>query len=336
MLFSLLSIIAVRAQTTDGGIISRPNPNATGIGYKWIAGDSGILKGTFAGKPPMPPQRIRREKKAISAYDTLNHQNWTYDPSVNDWLPDATGGGTVTIIPAGPTTSVPPAGFNPGTNITADEFIKKAFYDSQNPTASLSGGQQIELMAAGAVLPFTLSWSAGRNSATAPIQSVVVAGVSKTFTPPNAGASISGTQAVSVTRNSNTTYSIVVTTTDGKTTTASTSFPFSPKRYVGWATSATPTDAEIIAAVGGSSEFASNKSKSWILPAPGGTKYAFYAYPESFGALTQFDINKVTSIGAITQTHRAFTNASGYTQNYIIAVTINPSNVTITTSIDAN
>jgi hypothetical protein len=79
-------------------IISRPNPNATGVGYKYISSDSGMLIGTFAGKPPLPPARIRQERKAIQVYDSVNHTQWTWKPELNRWDSSTSGGGSNTTI----------------------------------------------------------------------------------------------------------------------------------------------------------------------------------------------------------------------------------------------
>lgn len=284
---------------------------------------------------------LKRQASLTPPADTTP-QIIVYKDSVKLWsngqyrdLGGGGGGGGTTVIPAGPTTSVPPVGFNPGNNITADDFIKQAYYASQSPTSGISGGQQIELMASGSALSFTLNWTAGRNSATNPLQSIVVAGVSQTFTTPAAGASISGTQSVSVARNTNATYSNVVTTNDSKSATSTTSFTFLPKRYFGWVSSTTPTDAQIIAAGG---ELSSSIAKSWIqgAPSPTGSQYLIYVYPASWGTLTRFDINTFPSLSSMQLTQRNLTNASGYTQLYNIYVSSNAFTVTSTTSIVAD
>lgn len=233
---------------------------------------------------------------------------------------------------AGPFSSVPTIGFNPGTNLTPAQIMQAAFYNSQAPAASLTGGQIIELMETGEDLSFTLNWTAGRNFATQPIASIVVAGTTEDFSQPDVNASVSGTEAVSVTRNVNTTFSIAVTTEDSKTAAASTSFVFEGRRYAGWSASSSPSDATIL----GSSnirEFATNNDKVWTQPAPGTPSRFFYAYPSSFGDLQHFNINGFESIGSLTLTKRDFTNASGYTQQYNIYVSNN--NLSYGLTIDA-
>lgn len=247
---------------------------------------------------------------------------------------DVGTGGSGGTVPSGPITSAPTVGFDPGTTDPAT-WITKTYYQSQNPTATLSGGVTQELMSAGAALSYTLNWSAGRQSATAPLASIVVAGVSQSIPTgtPTPGNSNFGSQNVSVTRNTNTTYSNVVTATDSKSTTATTSFTFLPKRYFGWVSSTSPSDADIIAAGG---ELSTAIAKSWTQAAPSGSQYLMYAFPASEGSLTHFDINSFPSISAMQMTTRNVTNASGYTQQYRIYVSINAFNVTGTTTIAAD
>lgn len=329
-----LIIILLMNAALHAQILADPNPNAAGVKYRYVAGKKGVLVGVTDGRPNTTPDSAAlKEKLAIKVWDSTFHRGYTYDPSLNDWVMDGTGGSDSTILDGGPTTSVPPAGFNPGSNITVAEFIQKAFYDPPVPTASLSGGQQIELMSSGAALPFTLNWTAGRQSATNPIQSIVVAGVSQTFTPPPAGGTVSGTQAVNVVRNANITFSNIVTTTDSKTTTTTTTFTFLPKRYFGWVNSTNPTDASIIAAGG---ELSASNAKSWTQQPPSGSQFLMFAYPASEGNLSRFDINTFPSLGAMQLIQRNLTNASGFTSLYNIYVSTNAFTVTSTTSIVTN
>lgn len=327
VLLSLLTCSLLQAQT-----FSFPNANY-GNGFERISAKKALLIPTGSGKPDTLTGDARKQRQAALFRDTLNHILWQYDPSTNRWDSSGVGGGGGGFITGGPITSTPPPNFNPGSNISTEEFIRQAYYASQGPTAGLSGGQTIELMATGAALPFTLNWSAGRSGATNPIQSIVVAGVNQTFTTPAAGGSISGTQAVSVTRNTNTTYSTVVTTTDGKTATASTSFTFLPSRYFGWVNSQTPTDANIIAA---GAELSNSNAKTWVQPAPGGAQFLVFAYPANEGNLANFFINTFPSLEAMQLTQRTLTNASGFSQTYNIYVSKNAFTVTGTTSIVTN
>jgi hypothetical protein len=233
-------------------------------------------------------------------------------------------------LPGGAFTSLPSVGFNPGSNLTPTQIIKAAYYDSQKPIATLTGGQQVELMVGGANVNYTLNWSAKRQIATHPITSIAVNGINQTFTQPSALGTVNGTYVAPVQRNVTNTFKNIVTTDDGKADTASTTFTFLPKRYFGWLTTNTPADADLIAAGG---ELTSNYTKTWTQAAPGSSKYLVFAYPASFGVLPHIDINGFPSIASFNLTTRSVTNASGYTQSYNIYVSVNQFTVTGTTSI---
>jgi hypothetical protein len=254
------------------------------------------------------------EKNAIGGDETGRHL-WIFDGQA--W--NMASGGEDTMD-AGPFTSVPAVNFNPGTHLTPKEIILAAFYRAQPPTATLSssnGGTQ-ELMELGPALSFTLTWSAGRNNATKPIGAVTVAGIPQTFSQPAAGNSVSGTQVVQVPRNTTTTIQAIVTTEDNQTTTASVTIPWSARRYYGWLSSDTPTDAEILSL---SSEFSSSTTKTYTQPGSTGEKHYVYVYPASWGLLTKLDFGGISAINAVLLTTRPLTNASGYTQAYNIYIT---------------
>ena len=206
------------------------------------------------------------------------------------------------------------------------DWLTQAFYPSQVPTSTLTmtyGGNtssalQVELIATSTLeLPVTLNWTGGRQSKTQPLSSIVVAGISQTFSQPSAGSSASGTQADSVVRNTTTTFTNVVTTTDSKTASSSASITFLPKRYWGSTINVTPTNGEILIAAGGGSELSASKTKSNFTVVIGSTSSAvFYTYPSSEGTLSSIIIGGFESIGAFTLVVTSVTNASGYVQNY--------------------
>ncbi|MEO5889743.1 MAG: hypothetical protein ABIQ31_05785 [Ferruginibacter sp.] len=248
------------------------------------------------------------------------------------WYKDLSGSGSGVNVPGGPITTIPVVGTNPGVNIPSAAWIAAAFYGSQPPTATITGGSNLELTSA-ATLSQTLNYTASRQSATATLASIVVAGTTKTFTQPSQPGTVSGTQAVTVTTNTTTTYSNVVTTTDGKTATAATTYSFSPKRYWMYSTGSPPSSADIVAAAGGSSELTATKIKSvqFAVVVTGTNKYVSYAYPSSYGALSSIIISGLESIGAFDLTTVSVTNASGFTQNYYVYTTQNVfNNTTIT------
>lgn len=228
------------------------------------------------------------------------------------------GGSSGGIIPAGPITTIPTVGFNPGTNLGSDSFIIKTFYGAQPPLATLTGGGIFEFTSASTVSA-TLNWSASRQSATAPISTIVVAGTSQSFSQPSTPGTVSGTQGVTVTTNTGTTYNNVVTTTDAQTVTASTTFTYRSKYYIGYVATSTPTDANIIAALGGTvgGTFATTQVTSGVLPAPATESYIVFAYPSTFGTAT-IKIQGLT-VGYYLTT-RSLVNASGYSTSYNIYI----------------
>lgn len=239
------------------------------------------------------------------------------DSTATKWLVSSASGIT---IPAGAITTIPEVGTNPGTNLPIDEWINNTFYGSQVPTATLTGGVTLELQSS-ATLNYTLNWSAGRQAATEPIATIVVAGNSESFSQPSPGSSVSGTQAVSFAANTNVTYSNVVTTTDGKSATATTTFTFLPRRYWGLISDTTGIgndsfDDDIITAL--NNELSASKSKSFNTGNPSGTQFLVYAYYATAGELTQFDMNGFPSLEAMNHVTRDFTNAAGYTGQWII------------------
>lgn len=236
------------------------------------------------------------------------------------WLLVSGGGGGSTV-PVFPTaiTSLATIGFVPGTT-DAGQWINNVFYQSQPPTVTLTGGQTLELRSAG-TNPYTLNYSSSRQAATATLATIVVAGVTKSFVQPSAPGTVSGTQTVTVTNNTDVTYSNVTTTTDGKSATATTSFVFQPKRYFGFINDSTGigvfgfNDA-VITALG--NELSTSKSKSFNTGNPTGVQFLVYAYYAPFGFLTQLDLNGFPSIDAFNVVQRNFTNSLGYTGQWII------------------
>jgi len=218
-------------------------------------------------------------------------------------------------------------GQNPNTT-TLKGLLDYVFYPTQPPTSALTttilsstgANQQFELMTAGAALSVTLNYSAGRNGATEMLASTVVGGVTITPNPsPAAGGFVSGTRAVTLARNTNDTYNNVVTTTDGKTSTSTSTITWLGKRYYGFltlATANTPTDGELTGAVS-QSLISTLGTVNYISGASAGT-YMVIAYPASFTNLSSITINGFPSIDAFTLVTRSVTNASGYSQSYKI------------------
>ena len=207
---------------------------------------------------------------------------------------------------------------------------------TQNPTATLTGGSNYELHSAGTFTP-TLNYSAGRLaagtnvSATAPFASITVAGNSESTSgcssPP---CTISGTQGVTVTYNTPTTFSNIVLTTDGKSATASTSFNAYPKYYIGYSSTTNPTDNELQNGVNNVFP-ATSKVTSGTLGNPTGSKYIFFAVPSTFGT-PNVTINGLGVTYNVSSRSPSVTNASGYIQNYIILVSPFPTSAGVSYS----
>lgn len=109
----------------------------------------------------------------------------------------------------------------------------------------------------------------------------------------------------------------------GSVTSAPIYFTPLPQRYWGRCSTTAATDAEILASSGGStgggSELTTSKAKSgFVIAGNGSLNNIFFAYPASLGTLTSIFVGGFESIGSFTPVTRSFTNASGYTQSYII------------------
>ncbi len=228
-------------------------------------------------------------------------------------------GSTSEIIPGGPfVTSNVNIGFDPGTNLSPAQVIQKVWYGTK-PFATLGGGTTLELTNA-ATVSRTLNWGATRQTGAPTLSTIVVAGVSQTFVQPVPGATVNGTQDVDVPANVTTTYSNVVTASDAQTATANTTFTFLGRRYYGTISDTTgigsgSQDAAILAL---NNDFATTKILSTNTGTITGIKFWVYAYPAVLGNLSQITFNAIPAIDAMNTTTKSFTNALGYTQNYII------------------
>lgn len=252
-----------------------------------------------------------------------NTQTLGSNPNFNLATSDST-------IAGGAFSSIPTVGFNPGVNKSAAAIIQSAFYQSQVPTASLSGGLTQELHSAG-TYSGSISWTAGRQSATQPLSTIVVAGVTQSFTQPAAGASVGGTQSISMAYNTNATYTNTATTTDSKTASATTSFTWLPKRYWGRTSATSPSGAEILASAGGSNELSNSRAGTFAVTASGSNR-VFFSYPASEGDVTSISVGGLTV--TFIKTTISLTNASGYVQTYNIYTSPNASAGDITMAIN--
>ncbi len=102
------------------------------------------------------------------------------------------------------------------------------------------------------------------------------------------------------------------------------------KRYWGYCNSVAPSDAEILAALGGGNELATSRAKnSFDINISSGVNYIFFAYPVSFGSLSGMSVSGFGSLPAFTKTSRVFVNAKGFAQSYNIYVSQNTFSVPV-------
>lgn len=276
----------------------------------------GLINGRYSDTASANMQYIAGEP---GAQIIVGNTTYIRDSTATQWL---VLGGSGSLIPGGAITSLPELGDNPGTNITSENFIIEEFYKSQAPSATLTGGATLEFRSA-QTMNYTLNWSAGRLAATEPLQSIIVAGQAESFTQPSAPGTVSGTQGVSFPANTDITYSNIVTTTDSKSTTATMTFSFLPKRYYGWISTSDTAgigtfgyDDSKITSLG--SELTSSKTKSWNTGNPTGTQIYVYAYYYTAGNLNNLILNGFNSLDAFNVVQRQFTNALGFTGQWII------------------
>lgn len=239
------------------------------------------------------------------------------DVPTNSWVSQAGGNGT--LIPGGPITTIPVVGTNPGVNLTWPDFIKNAFYGAQPPIAVLTGGGIFEYTT-GSTVSRNLNWSASRQTATTNLSSIVVGGITQAFSNPAAPGTVSGVQVMAVPVNTNTTYSNVVTASNSMTSTATTTFTYKRKIFAGFVSSATPSDADIMAATGSiyvGGTLSDTRIQTGALSTPASSSYIMFASPASFGVPTVV-VNGLTV--AFSQITRSFININGYASSYYIMI----------------
>jgi hypothetical protein len=91
-------------------------------------------------------------------------------------------------------------------------------------------------------------------------------------------------------------------------------------KYWGSSTSNSIDDATLIA---GTNENSGKAKSTFTVPITGGSKYIFYAYPASLGALSSISVEGFGSLDAFTLTTRNVINASGHSQSYNIYISNN-------------
>lgn len=207
-----------------------------------------------------------------------------------------------------------------GVNLNTDninQFIEEFFFPAVPPTLSLSANNTSREL--GSSTAVTLSWSVTKR--TRGISAITAGGVSQAV-PTNIdndndtdGAVGSGTQAVNTAANTNTTYTLLVTDSASNNFSTTVTITYFNKRYWGRLTNFSASDAEIIAAVGGGSEFSTTRVQTRN-GLNGSGDYLFFAFPSSFGTPT-FTVNGLPNTAwTKIRSNSAFVNASGYSNNY--------------------
>lgn len=338
----LLTLICcvVKSQTT----LPATNPTKKSNAYEeigWSRADSGFILGG---------SRDTSFKPIVGTHPIIFWLNSGVDTSYwghngVKWVKVGSGnGGSVSLTNGVGIVNTPNPITSTGT-ISLDTSYTNATYvriQTQNPygflvdSASNNNTVNLELHSAG-TFNRSLYWEAGRyaatqtQGATAPISSIVVNGVSQSFSQPSAGSYVTGRVSnVSITYNTNTTFSNVITTSDGKSATYYTNYNFYPTYYIGYSSTSSPTDAELKAGINNIFP-ATTRVTSGTLAAPSGSSYIFFAVPSSFGTPNV----TINGLGVTyNNTTRSVTNASNYSQNYIIAVSPFPTAAGVTYSIN--
>ncbi len=207
------------------------------------------------------------------------------------------------------------------TTSTINEVLQALIYPSVAAGASLDiNGLQSSAFEIGSSLgSYNLNWKAIKVASTQPFKSVTVNGSLQNISGQTAGpSSLTGSIPVTPAASGATSYSMSVVTQDNKTTNASASISFLPKRYWGRSVGSVPTGTEIVAAAGGGSELTSSQAKSDISfnVSASGANHIYFAYPTSLPQLTLLNVGGFGSLNAFTLSQVSVTNASGFTQMY--------------------
>lgn len=195
------------------------------------------------------------------------------------------------------------------------EFIENYFFPAVKPSASLTGGgTRLYGNNAGVTLNYTAT------KGTYAITSIVIDGDVITVVD---GNTQSGSKAETLDApNTNKTFSMTVTDTEGNTGNASTSITFSHKRYffgdpdnLLLESDATRSSSVNAKDAGGTAEFATSKAKSTFSITLSG-EYFYYVIPTSFGT-PAFTINGLANTD-FTSDEFTFTNSNGYDASFTI------------------
>jgi len=228
------------------------------------------------------------------------------------------------------------SGINPATNNIA-QWLETVFYPSQVPTASLtltfdgstSGNNRILEKGSGP-RNATVNWTAGRQASTAELNTISINGVSISFSQPTAGNSTNGTHNPVWNTEADTSFTLSVTTTDGKTATGRIEIDYRWKRYWGFSSSDNPGHNVLW---NFAQEYHSTRTKGETTATNScGPCYFIIAFEESYdpGANSQVWVNGLNATGAFTRSVKSFVNESIGTTDYIFYISNSLQNGDIT------
>jgi len=229
-------------------------------------------------------------------------------------LQPPTGGGETDFDSARATTRSGIPAVNVG-GATVTEFLEGYFFPSVAPAASISGGGT-RMFGNNAIV--NLSFTATRN--TLPIQTITLDGVS---VPVVDGNTQSGTSGKTLTTpNTNQTFTLLVTDTNGASDSASTTITFRHKRYyygdnqnlIGQSDTDISNNVNLNE-TSGQAEFATSRVKSTFSVSLA-SQFFYYVIPASFGT-PSFVINGLSNTDFSSQTF-TFTNPNGYSESFVV------------------
>ena len=265
------------------------------------------------------PSAVTHKDMICNKKDTLyisNGASWdTIGPKKNS------SGGNVAFNGSRVVTRIGLPNINAG-GTTLPQFIENYFFPSTSPTATLTGGLNLEWQAAGGNLTTILSYTATRPASCLAISTISINGGGKTLDSPFlTGHTQSSTDTAYYSRNTTTTFTITVTSSDSKTGTASQSFNFYYPKYWGKINSnSAPSDASIKALTGAGvgSGYDLDQTQTRVKDysgIDGAGDYIIFAFPSSFGTPT-FKVYGLTNTGFTRVRNNAFVNASGGSVTY--------------------
>lgn len=229
------------------------------------------------------------------------------------------------------------------TRLVQEKFLNNYIESKTKPTSTLTitynsttdTNIYVEKTAA-ASIAVNLNWTAGKQEYTDSLRSVTVGDVAQTITQPTNPGSISGTVSKTVTANMDTHFTNVVVDKDGNNVTASANVYFQNKWFYGFATSNVFTNNLVQGLNNFFSTSATADGRTLYMGTLASAKYAWLAFDAGLDAsnLLRIIIHGFDQTDQFTRSTVSFTNASGYTTNYIVYVSNVPTSTTYTMKLE--